>query len=156
MNFAQIRALARKWRAQHTDATKPAFIVVDYLTLIDTASDGRRDANREQAVAAISRGLKHLAKELQVPIMALAQINRGPESRADKRPTPADLRESGSLEADADMVALLYRDEVYNAETQAKGIAEVIIAAHRHGGTGVIRLRWRGEYTRFENLDARE
>jgi len=142
----EIRSKARKLKAR---TGKLGLIVVDYVQLMT----GRNGAeNRQVEVAEISRGLKILARELETPVVALAQLNRGLEQRADKRPMLSDLRESGSLEQDADVVLFLYRDEVYNAETQDAGIAEVIVAKHRSGPTGTVRLAWLGQYTKFANM----
>jgi len=124
-------------------------IVIDYLQLM---SAGRRIDSREQQISEISRSLKALAKELHVPILALSQLNRGVESRTDKRPMLSDLRESGAIEQDADMILFIYRDEVYNQETEAQGIGEIIIGKHRNGPTGVVKTRFFKEITRFENL----
>ena len=124
-------------------------VVIDYLQLMQ----GRgKSENRQQEVSEISRSLKILAKELQVPVVTMSQLSRGPESRADHRPMLSDLRESGAIEQDADIVMFLYRDDYYNPETEKKNIAEVIIAKHRNGSTGTIELRWFGEYTKFANL----
>lgn len=152
--FARIRSVARRWRMKETDPAKDALIVVDYLGLI--ASDARKDkgSNREQEIAAWSRGFKALAKELRVPVLLLAQLNRGVEARSDKRPMMSDLRESGAIEQDADLVLLVYRDEVYNAESQWRGIAEIIIAAGRHAPAGMVPLRFDGRYTRFSDCAA--
>jgi replicative DNA helicase len=125
-----------------------ALIVIDYLQLM---SGGGNPENRQLEVSEISRGLKILARELDAPIIALSQLSRNLETRADKRPMLADLRESGSLEQDADVVMFLYRDEVYNRESPDKGSAEVIIAKHRSGPTGAVKLVFNGAYTKFDN-----
>ena len=123
--------------------------MVDYIQLMS----GRAGAeSRQVEVAEISRGLKILARELEVPVVALAQLNRGLESRIEKRPMLSDLRESGSLEQDADVVMFLYRDEVYNPESADAGMAEVLVAKHRAGPTGLVRLAFNGKYTLFENM----
>ena len=124
-------------------------VVIDYLQLMQ----GRgRPESRQQEVSDISRSLKILAKELNVPVVTMSQLSRGPESRTDHRPMLSDLRESGAIEQDADIVMFLYRDDYYNPETEKKNIAEVIVAKHRNGSTGTIELRWFGEYTKFANL----
>lgn len=127
-------------------------VVVDYLQLMRGARSGRGESSREREISEISRNLKALSKELHVPIIALSQLSRALESRPDKRPMLSDLRESGAIEQDADIVAFVYRDEVYDKETEDKGIAELIIAKHRAGETDTIRLKWMGEYTLFANL----
>jgi replicative DNA helicase len=128
-------------------------IVVDYLQLMKgSKAASKGDGSREREISEISRNLKALAKELKVPIIALSQLNRGVENRQDKRPMLSDLRESGAIEQDADMVCFVYRDEVYNKETEDKGIAELIVAKHRAGETATIRLAWLAEYTLFANL----
>jgi replicative DNA helicase len=124
-------------------------VIVDYLQLM---SSHRRVDNRQQEVAEISRGMKMLAKELDVPVIALSQLSRQPESRTDKRPQLADLRESGSIEQDADIVGFIYRDEVYDEESPDKGIAELIISKHRNGATGVVKLAFLNHLTKFANL----
>ena len=141
----EIRAKARRMKSRYGGLS---LIVIDYLQLM---SGGSSAENRQLEVSEISRGLKILARELEVPIIALSQLSRNLEARADKRPMLADLRESGSLEQDADVVMFLYRDEVYNRETPDKGLAEVIIAKHRSGPTGVVRLVFNGAYTRYDN-----
>jgi replicative DNA helicase len=141
----EIRAKARRLKARHGGL---ALVVIDYLQLM---SGGGSAENRQLEVSEISRNLKILARELEVPIVALSQLSRNLESRADKRPMLSDLRESGSLEQDADVVMFLYRDEVYNAESPDKGSAEVIIAKHRSGPIGTKRLVFLGQYTRFDN-----
>jgi replicative DNA helicase len=141
-----IRAKARRLRAELDDL---ALIVIDYLQLMQGRS---RSENRQQEISEITRALKALAKELQVPVVALSQLSRAVEQRKPPRPQLSDLRESGAIEQDADVVALIYRDEVYDENSDAKGVAEIIIGKQRNGPTGVVRLAFRGEYTRFENL----
>jgi replicative DNA helicase len=125
-------------------------IVIDYLQLM--TGNGKVES-RQQEVAEISRSLKGIAKELQAPVIACAQLSRAPEMRADHRPILSDLRESGSIEQDADIVMFLYRDEYYNQDTDKKNIGEVIIAKQRNGPTGTTELAWLGQYTKFGNLD---
>jgi replicative DNA helicase len=127
-------------------------VVVDYLQLMKGGKGSKGENNRQNEISEISRNLKSLAKELRVPIIALSQLSRALEGRNDKRPMLSDLRESGAIEQDADIVGFVYRDEVYNKETEDKGIAELIIAKHRAGETGNIRLAWMGEFTLFANL----
>jgi len=125
-------------------------ILVDYLQLMQL--EGRQES-RQQEISAISRGLKALAKEMECPVIALSQLSRAPELRSDHRPILSDLRESGAIEQDADVVLFLYRDEYYNKETELKNIGELIIAKHRNGPTGSIELVWKGEYTKFLNKE---
>lgn len=124
-------------------------IVIDYLQLMQ----GGRTESRQQEIADISRSLKTLAIELNIPIVALSQLSRAPEQRSDHRPMLSDLRESGSIEQDADIVMFLYRDDVYNPDSEKKNVAECIIAKHRNGSTGTVEMFWAGQYTRFMNLD---
>jgi len=124
-------------------------VVVDYLQLM---SGGSGAENRQVEISEISRGLKILARELECPVVALSQLSRSLEQRVDKRPMLADLRESGAIEQDADIVMFLYRDEVYNPDSADRGQAEVLIAKHRAGPTGVVRLAWLPHQTRFANM----
>jgi replicative DNA helicase len=124
-------------------------VIIDYLQLMKGPPNA---GNREQEISEISRNLKTLAKELNTPVIALSQLNRGVESRPNKRPLLSDLRESGAIEQDADMILFVYRDEYYNEESEDKGIAELIIAKHRSGSTGTIKLQFIGMYTLFNNL----
>ena len=136
---------ARRLKREHD----LGLIVVDYLQLMQVP--GSKE-NRATEISEISRSLKALAKELDIPIVALSQLNRGLESRTDKRPVMSDLRESGGIEQDADIILFIYRDEYYNKDSQDKGLAEVIISKHRNGSTGMFKLKFFGEYTRFDNL----
>ena len=125
-------------------------IVIDYLQLM---SGGSGTDNRQQEVSEISRSIKALAKEMECPVIALSQLSRAPEQRADHRPMLSDLRESGSIEQDADLVMFLYRDEYYNKETEDKNIGECIIAKQRNGPVGTVKMAWLGQYSKFGNLD---
>ena len=146
LTVMEIRAKARRLKSRLGDL---GLVVVDYLQLMT----GRGGAeSRQVEVSEMSRGLKILARELETPIMALSQLSRGLESRTDKRPMLADLRESGSIEQDADVVAFIYRDEVYNTESPDIGTAEIIVAKHRNGPTGTVRLAFLSHYTRFANM----
>ncbi len=129
-----------------------SLVVIDYLQLMQGSG---RTESRQQEIADISRSLKVMAKELEVPVIALSQLSRAVETRQDKRPMLADIRESGSIEQDTDLVMFLYRDEYYNPDTEDKNIAEVLIAKHRAGETGMFKLGWQGRYTKFINIDYR-
>ena len=132
-----------------------ALVVVDYLQLMTSAGGGRGGENRQQVVSDMSRMLKIMAKELNVPVICLSQLSRANEKRDDKRPMLSDLRESGAIEQDADIVLLLYRDDYYNEDSEKHNIAECIVAKNRHGETGKVELRWMPEYTQFSTLDKR-
>jgi len=147
---SEIRARARRLVREEGQL---GLIVIDYLQLMQL-SGGKE--NRATEISEISRALKSLAKELQVPVIALSQLNRGVEHRQDKRPQLADLRESGAIEQDSDLVMFIYRDEVYNEESPDKGTAEIIIAKQRNGPIGMVRLAFRGQFTRFENFAAEQ
>jgi replicative DNA helicase len=158
LTIRELRARARRFVADRDIMGEKPFglIVVDYLQLMSGGQTKRSGgSNREQEISEISRGLKALAKEIHCPILALSQLNRSVESRDNKRPHLADLRESGAIEQDADMIMFIYRDEVYNPETEDKGVAEIIIGKNRHGPTDTIRTRFDGRYTRFSNLSNR-
>ena len=141
-----IRAKARRLRSEQGDL---GLVIVDYLQLMQGRS---RAENRQQEISDITRALKALARELNVPVVALSQLSRAVEQRKPAKPQLSDLRESGAIEQDADVVAMLYRDEVYDEDTDERGVAEVNIAKHRNGPTGTLRLAFRGEFTRFDNL----
>ena len=132
-------------------------VVIDYLQLMTSAGGPQRSSNenRQQIVSDISRALKIMAKELNVPVVCLSQLSRGPESRSDKRPMLSDLRESGAIEQDADIVMFLYRDDYYNDDSENHNLAECIIAKNRHGETGTVELQWLPEYTTFSSIDRR-
>ena len=142
----EVRSRARRLTREHGQL---GLIVLDYLQLMQSPSSGD---NRVQQISDISRGLKALAKELNVPVIALSQLNRNLEQRPNKRPVMSDLRESGAIEQDADLIIFVYRDEVYHEDSPDKGIAEVIIGKQRNGPLGTVRLTFLGQYTRFENF----
>ena len=147
LSVLEMRAKVRRLHRE-----KPlSLIVVDYLQLMRGAS--KRIERREQEISEISRSLKGIAKELNVPVIALSQLNRSVETRQDKRPMMADLRESGAIEQDADIIGFVYRDEVYHPDTTEKGIAEFIVAKHRNGPVGTVRLGFQGDFTLFVDLE---
>ena len=143
----EMRARARRLKREHDIG----LIVIDYLQLMTT---GKSSENRTNEISEISRNLKALAKELDVPVIALSQLNRSLEQRSDRRPVMSDLRESGAIEQDADVIIFIYRDEVYNEESPHKGLAEIIIGKQRNGPIGTRLLTFRGQFTRFENYAA--
>ncbi|PLC03506.1 replicative DNA helicase [Variovorax sp. RO1] len=147
LSSSELRANARRLARQYG---RLGLIVVDYLQLMSTSTSG--DENRATAVGEISRGLKMLAKELKCPVIALSQLSRGVEARTDKRPMMSDLRESGAIEQDADIIMFIYRDDYYNKESKEPGVAEVIISKHRNGPTGTVKLAFLKPITKFENL----
>ena len=142
----EMRAKCRRLKAEHG----LGLVIVDYLQLM---SGGGRVENRQQEISSISRSLKGLAKELSCPVVALSQLSRAPEARTDRRPQLADLRESGAIEQDADVVMFIYREEEHKPSDENRGIAEIIIGKQRNGPTGSLKLAFLKEYTRFENLD---
>ena len=146
ISVMEIRAKCRKLKLEKNIG----LVIIDYLQLIQGSG---KSSSREQEIAEISRSLKILAKEIDVPVIALSQLSRAVESRPDHRPMLSDLRESGSIEQDADIVMFLYRDDYYNEESEKKNIAEVIIAKQRAGSTGTVELAWLGNYTKFANLE---
>ena len=146
ISVMEIRAKCRKLKLEKDIG----LVIIDYLQLVQGSG---KTSSREQEIAEISRSLKILAKELDVPVIALSQLSRAVEARPDHRPMLSDLRESGSIEQDADIVMFLYRDDYYNEDSEKKNIAEVIIAKQRAGSTGTVELAWLGQYTKFANLD---
>ncbi len=149
ISIMEIRAKCRKLKLEKDIG----LVVIDYLQLIQ--GSGKRNSSREQEISEISRSLKILAKELDIPVIALSQLSRGVEKRDDKRPMLSDLRESGAIEQDADIVMFLYRDDYYNDDSEKKNVAEVILAKHRGGATGTVDLAWLPSYTKFANLEKR-
>ena len=148
ISINEIRAKCRKLKLEKNIG----LVVIDYLQLVKGSSK-RAQGSREQEISEISRSLKILAKEINVPVIALSQLSRAPEQRPDHRPMLSDLRESGAIEQDADIVMFLYRDDYYNEDSEDKGLAEVIVAKHRAGSTGTVKLVWLGNYTKFANME---
>ena len=149
ISIMEIRAKCRKLKIEKDIG----LVVIDYLQLIQ--GSGKKNASREQEISEISRSLKILAKELHIPVIALSQLSRSVEKRDDKRPMLSDLRESGSIEQDADQVIFIYRDDYYNEDSEKKNVAEIILAKHRGGSTGTVDLAWLPSYTKFANLEKR-
>jgi replicative DNA helicase len=160
LSIREVRARARRFRADPVlfprdgSGKKCGLIVIDYLQLMRGSAQAAK-SSREQEISEISRGLKSLAKEINCPVLALSQLNRSLESRTDKRPQLSDLRESGAIEQDADLILFIYRDVVYNKDSENPHIAEVILGKNRHGATGTVETHFEGRYTRFENLSQR-
>ncbi len=151
ISITEIRTKCRKLKMEKNIG----LVVIDYIQLIQ-GSGNKKNGSREQEIAEISRSLKILAKELNVPVIALSQLSRAVEQRQDHRPMLSDLRESGSIEQDADIVMFLYRDDYYNPQSEEKDLTEVILAKHRAGSIGTVKLVWMGNYTKFGNLSTRE
>lgn len=149
ITVAELRSKCRKYKLDHD----LKLVIIDYLQLM--SGSGRGSDSRQQEISDISRALKALARELNVPVIALSQLSRAVEQRPDHRPMLSDLRESGAIEQDADVVMFIYRDEYYNKDSENKGIAEIIVAKQRNGPIGTINLVWLPEYTRFANLERR-
>ena len=145
LSCTDLRARARRLARQ---CSKLGLIIIDYLQLMSPSSAGE---NRATEISEISRGLKALAKELNCPVIALSQLNRSVEQRPNKRPVMSDLRESGAIEQDADLILFIYRDEVYNPDSADKGTAEIIVGKQRNGPIGNVRLTFLGQFTKFDN-----
>jgi replicative DNA helicase len=145
LTLMEIRAKCRRLKQRHD----LKMVIVDYLQLM---SSGRKVESRQQEVSEFSRSLKLLAKELNIPVVAISQLNRGPEQRQDKRPLLADLRESGSLEQDSDVVVLIHREDAYERDSARAGEADLIVAKHRNGPTGTITVAFQGHYSRFTDM----
>jgi replicative DNA helicase len=146
ITISELRSKCRKLKSKN----KLGIVIIDYLQLMSTT---KRVESRQQFISDMSRSLKMLARELDVPVIALSQLNRAVDSRPDHKPVLADLRESGAIEQDADVVMFIYRDDYYNPDTDKKGIAEIIIAKQRKGSTGSVDLVWLQEYTKFANKE---
>ena len=148
ISIAELRSKCRKYKME----MNLGVIIIDYLQLMSGSSGGKSSTSRQQEISDISRSLKAVARELNVPVIALSQLSRAVEQRDDKRPMLSDLRESGAIEQDADVVMLIYRDDYYNKESEKKNIAEIIVAKQRNGPVGTVELAWRPQYTQFGNL----
>jgi replicative DNA helicase len=146
ISITELRSKCRKMKLEHG----LSMVIIDYLQLM--SGSGKNRDNRQQEISDISRSLKALAREMNVPVVALSQLSRACETRPDHRPMMSDLRESGAIEQDADVVMFLYRDDYYNKDTETPNIAEVIIAKQRNGPIGTVNLLWQPEYTKFVNL----
>lgn len=146
ISITELRSKCRKFKLEHN----LGLVIIDYLQLM---SGSGRSESRQQEISEISRSLKALAREISCPVVALSQLSRAVEKRDDKRPMLSDLRESGAIEQDADVVMFIYRDEYYNKESQEAGITEIIVAKQRNGPTGTVKLGWQAEYTKFVNLE---
>ena len=149
ITLSEVRSKCRKLKIEHG----LDLIMIDYLQLM--SGSGRSSDNRQQEISEISRGLKMLARELDIPVIALSQLSRGLEARSDHRPMMSDLRESGAIEQDADVIMFIYRDEYYHPDTEDKNVAEIIVAKQRNGPVGTEKLRYDGQYVRFSNLEKR-
>jgi len=147
ITIPQLRSKCRKLKLEKG----LGLILIDYLQLMSGSSN--RFENRQQEISEISRSLKAIAREMNAPLIALSQLSRAPEARADRKPILSDLRESGAIEQDADLVCFIYRDEYYNPETEKQGIAEIIVAKQRNGATGTVELQYQGQFVRFTNLE---
>lgn len=147
ISITELRSKCRKYKLEHN----LGIIMIDYLQLM--SGGGKKSESRQQEISDISRSLKALARELNVPVIALSQLSRAVEQRPDKRPMLSDLRESGAIEQDADVVMFVYRDDYYNKDSEDKGVAEIIIGKQRNGPTGTVKLKWQAELTRFANLE---
>lgn len=148
ISISELRSKCRKYKLEHD----LKLIIIDYLQLM-SGSSGKSNESRQQEISDISRSLKALARELSVPVVALSQLSRAVEQRPDHRPMLSDLRESGAIEQDADVVMFIYRDDYYNKDTELKGISEIIVAKQRNGPVGTIQLAWLAQYTKFGNLE---
>ena len=147
ISISELRSKCRKYKLEHN----LSMIIIDYLQLM--SGSGRGSESRQQEISEISRSLKSVARELQVPVLALSQLSRAVEQRPDHKPMLSDLRESGAIEQDADVVMFIYRDEYYNADSEKKGTAEIIIAKQRNGPIGSVDLAWLSQYTKFANIE---
>ncbi len=152
ITVSDMRTKCRRYKIEHG----LDMVIVDYLQLMNGSASGRRDSNRQQEISDISRGLKALARELQCPVIALSQLSREVEKRPDHRPMLSDLRESGAIEQDADVVMFIYRDEVYHDDSDRKGVADIIIAKQRNGPIGTVSLAWIASLTKFESLETED